>query len=129
MSSEYKTTPKHFALFKKHVELWLDHFGLKDWETIISHETPGDCKDGTVMGACLADLASRGAYIHLCLEWNQKITDELIKGTAFHETCELLLSELDILAKTREIHPYQLDSARHAIIARLYNSIAAEKYR
>ena len=129
MSSEYKTTPKHFALFKKTVYVWLDHFGLKDWEIIISHDIPVSVDDA--MGACGTDLAQRSCTIYLNKEWDVPVTDEFVKATAFHEVGELLLAPLDILARVTErmISPDEFDSAKHAIIARLYNSIAAEKYR
>lgn len=123
----HKTTPKNFELFKKHVFQWLDHFGLKDWEIIISHEIPDECKES--LGACATNLESRFCNIYLNSEWDRKITDELIKNIAFHEVCELLLAEFDAIARTRSVSTIQLDSARHGVIARLYNSIAGEKYR
>jgi len=123
----HKTTLKHFALFKKHVHVWLDHFGLKDWEIILSHSIPEDCKGA--LAACEVDMTSRFCTIYLNPKWNRATTDELIKNSAFHEVCELLLGPLDICAKARHITEDEIDSERHGVIARLYNSIAQEKYR
>jgi len=122
-----KTTNKHFSLFKEHVYLWLDHFGLKDWETIISHDIPADCTDA--LAACSMDLQARFANIYLNPKWDRTPTDELLKNSAFHEVCELLLGPLDIMCKSRYVTEEEIDSSRHGIIARLYNSIAQEKYR
>ena len=122
-----KTTPKHFALFKKHVYLWLDHFGLKDWEIIIEHDIQADCADA--LAACSIDLPARFCNIYLNPDWDNPVTEELLKNSAFHEVCELLMGPLNILAKAKYIREDEIDSARHAIIARLYNSIAGEKYR
>ena len=123
-----KTTDKHFTVFKKHVHLWLDHFGLKDWEIIIDHDIPVSASDA--LAACSIDLPQRFARIYLNTTWDDNHpTEQLLKCSAFHEVCELMLGEMNTLAKARFATDDEIDSARHAVIARLYNSIAGEKYR
>ena len=109
-----KTKRAGFRYFKKRCRYWIERFGLGDWEVEYKHRSRG----GT-QAECHAH------YDHFVVLTLDKDCDHprqrrALERAAFHEVCELLLAELDILAKARlDVHDKDFDNARHTIINRL----------
>jgi len=115
-----KTTEKHFTLFKKHCQKWLDVFGLKGWEPYFLHE-PISSSDENVEACVIYDTKARSVTFYLSTVWNAQITDKAIIRAAFHEVCELLLGKLNELAKARFARESEVEEANHVIIRTLEN--------
>ena len=91
----YKTTAKHFAIFKAQVQKELERFGIKNFSVDIAHEQI----DGPETFANITwEQQNRWAKIMLNTEWNEEVTEEQVRLSAFHEVLELLLSPMFYLA-------------------------------
>ena len=108
-----KTTKAQFRVFQEHAELWLDRFGLGDWEVAFEHST---ADPDEFMAWCKTELESKCAVIGLNIEQNGKLTTDEIKDCARHEAMELLLAGLDTLARRKDANDKEIDRERHAII-------------
>ncbi len=114
-----KTTNKHFEIFKKECEKWVDFFGLKEWDLKMVHE---DCGDSN--GKCLTGYSSKSAIITLTTEY--ECDGELIhsiKKTAFHEVVHLLLADLVALGRARYLESDEFENKEHEIVSKLINSV------
>ncbi len=118
-----KTTKKHFAIFKKECEYWLDYFGIKDYDVSFKHVliNPDSCAETSW------NIVGRVATITLNINWtNSSLTDLDLKRTAFHEVCELLLGDM-----THYLSAYYsvsfMEMNTHILITRLENSVFMEK--
>lgn len=119
-----KTTPKHFALFKKECQYWIDKFGLKEWDIAFQQMNLESNDPDSVTGAqCVADLKNRVSAIVLQADWDIKVTNRMVKQMAFHEVCHLLLWRLVWLAQQRSISEGEATAEAHTIIRRLENGI------
>jgi hypothetical protein len=117
-----KTTAKHFALFKKQCQKWLDVFGLKGWESYYIHDDLSKVEGLNKEEAAVAYIATaRNATFFLNTKWETPVTDKAITRAAFHEVCELLLGKLNDLARARFVMEHELDEANHAVIRTLEN--------
>ena len=116
------TTKRHFAIFKKECQYWLNYFGIKDYKIFIEHNS----LEGS-LGELGYDLANRQCTISLATDWvNNEITDRELKCNAFHEVCELLLVQLRYYgegANSKSI----VDEHVHMVIRTLENTIFREK--
>jgi hypothetical protein len=114
------TTPEHFAVFKEEFLRWVDIFGLKGWEIIFEHKDPPEASRAyigyTVTGRC--------ATVFLSPEWenfSEPPTNQMVKKSAFHEACELLLARLYMLSMERYVQKDEIKEEIHAIIRTLEN--------
>lgn len=115
----YKTTKKHFEIFKKECAKWIEYFGLKDWDVGYIHK-----KDDDNFGTCGYNMVSCHATISLTTNWgDEEPTVSAIKRVAFHEVAELLLARLVSVAHTRSATDYDIEEATHGIIRRMENSV------
>ncbi len=113
-----KTTAKHFEIFKAECQKWIEIFGLKGWRFVFEHE------DG--MEDCHANytvkLQGRVCTIFLSTDWrHEKITEEQLRKSAFHEVCHIVLVRLQIIGESRFIHADEFSEEVHAIIRTLEN--------
>ena len=119
----YKTTAKHFAVFKAQVQKELDRFGLKQWRVGIEHEE----RDDDARAEVCWSLTGRCATIYLNTIWRGDITEENLRMTAFHEVIELLMAPVYYMAYKPEerMMPGQREVAasaeQHGIIRTLEN--------
>ena len=115
-----RTTSKHFEIFKKEAELWINKIGLKDWRIDFVHR---DSPDGKSTRAWFrADIEARAGKIGLALDWApDQITTSRLRISAFHEVLELLLAPLGWIAECRFAQPEEIPEATHAIIRRFEN--------
>lgn len=115
----YKTSPRHFEIFKKECLKWIEIFGLKDWECHFSHDTWDDCNRANLR----ANITGRIVSINLNPNWeNMEINNHEVRKTAYHEICELLLVRLGWLARERTVAEAEVEEEAHAIIRRLENA-------
>lgn len=110
-----KLTNDDFEMFKKECEFWLDFFHLRDYKVYYEFK---DIREA--IADCTSNSVDRVATIRLTS--SKKDFDIDVKMSAFHEVCELLLSDM---------HAYLSDfyseaicqQQTHYIIRKLENSI------
>ena len=118
----HKTTGEQFKLFKRECEKWIKFWGMNEWKVYYDHNA-NNVQDKE-RGWCWAASTDKVATLALTKDWGVDTpTSEDIKYTAFHEVCELLLTDLDTLAKHRYSCEDEINEARHSIIRRLENVI------
>lgn len=117
-----KTTKEDFEYFKSEVERWVKYFSLVQWNWRIGHgEREG--KEVDALAWVIWSEESRIAAVHLSKKWkNDPITKEMLSQTAFHEVCEILLQELDGMARS-DHREEKVTAATHKIIRQLENTI------
>lgn len=124
MSKSYKTTKKHFKLFKKECRYWLDKFDLGSWGIDYSQTNSPEFPE--VRGYITVLWKDRVATISLAIDWGEdKPTQKKVAETSFHEACELLLWMVRVYGVTNA-SPSQIDevnSYNHATIRRLEKAI------
>jgi len=119
-----ETTAEHFAAFKDECQRWIKYFGLTEWEVVFAHE---DVDDHTRADITTTQSA-RIAKIRLSKNWSNNpdgiLCEQTVRKSAFHEVCELLLSEINLIASCRfGYDEIDLEAAKHAIIRRLENTL------
>ncbi len=111
--AEFRTTKKHFKLFKSECERWLQTLGLIDWDVYYSNETD---LDGNWAWAA-PNIEARIVTLGLSREWGRwKPTKRRVREVAFHEVCELLIAPLDAEARARYANEARINETRHEII-------------
>lgn len=116
----YDLTEEDFQIFKTECQKWLDFFGITEWEISYKFEYM-DCR-----AECRVNW--RGRQCILCLTTHRPKWEKFdVRKSAFHEVCELLLTEMEYTALDEEI-PYSerkglVESERHGVIRRLENSV------
>lgn len=123
MAKSNKTTQKHFDLFKKEVMKWVNIFGLKEWKIHFEHWD----YDYDYKAYIKVNFDARTATFNLNTDYGEPVTNEDIKTTAFHESCELLLVKLSQMAKMRFITLDDIEGETHSII-NILQSVLYEKY-
>lgn len=120
----YPTSKRDFDLFVKECIRWRNVLNLRDWDIVYYHETY-DVKGK--FRACTTDFPDdRCAAIYLDPVWDEKPTKYLLSRTAFHEICEVRLSDIRKMTNT-EYSTEQKNTEFHKIIVLLEN-ILFEKY-
>lgn len=118
-------TEVDFAVFKAEAKKWIDTFGLKDWGVTFDFSPLENS-----YAECFVNWHSKAAIITLGQFPRRDITQEDIKRAAFHEACELLLSDMEFTALDEDVphgeRKVLTEVARHAVIRRLENSIFAK---
>ena len=110
---------KWFEIFNTEVDYWVNYFGLLEWEVHTEFED-----DQSLLGWCSTQQESRICVIGLNKTWNEEPTEYRVKQIAFHETCELLLSELRMATYERfHMDENHIDRVTHSVIRRLENTI------
>ena len=119
----FKTTKKHFNLFKKECDYWIKEFGLTNWCVRYYHRK--DSKQ-EVHAWCNFEFSGRAVDITLNAEVDDdyKLNPEFeTKLSAFHEVCEVLLFPLRYLAEARFLTDNEIDPEIHNIIRTLENAV------
>jgi len=113
-----QTTSKHFEIFKKEAELWLERLGLIDYRVEFFHKEIS--KDA--LAVMDANIDGRVATITLAIDWShERISTYQLKRTAFHEVIELLLARIGYLGECRFLQNEEIPEEKHNIIRRLEN--------
>lgn len=119
----YELEQRHFDIFKDEARKWINLFGLKDWEIFFRFEETEDFD----RALCHTNWAGKVCNLTLARWHSEERTEGDIQKYAFHEVCELLLTEMERIALDEEI-PYTerkglAEAARHGVIRRLENSV------
>jgi len=116
-----KTTKSQFNEFKKEAMYWIDYFGLKNWYVYFENvELEGNRAE------CSFDKPNGIACIRLNTEFQVSMDSNEIKLCAFHEVCELMLSELTLMSASL-FNNEHVSEKIHDVIRRLENTIFREK--
>lgn len=118
-------TDLDFSVFKAEAKKWIEVFGLKDWAVTFDFAPLENS-----IAECLVNWSAKAALVTLGKFPRGEGTQEDIKRAAFHEVCELLLTDMEYTALNEEIphdeRKLMTEIARHAVIRRLENSIFAK---
>ena len=113
-----KTTAKHFGIFRSECLKWIGIFGLTDWHIEVKHKA----HRVDALASIWSDTVNRLAYLYLEPDWGtDDITEERLRLSAFHEVCEVLVTPLNICARSRFINESEIDEATHIIVRTLEN--------
>ena len=115
-----ETTKKDFELFKKEFLKWINFFGLLNWRLFFYHEKTDE--DSFAIITCETENRVAGVTLNKIFP-AEDYFPENIKMVAFHEVCELLLSDISDLAKSRFINETDIDTEIHRIIRTLENTV------
>ena len=116
-----KTTDKESDYFVKRVHFWQEKLNLMNWRIDVYTK---DLNKKDRSAEVNIDFTARYAVIFLAEKlpdtfvWNNKKLDR----SAFHECCEILLSQLGVMAEQRYAKAL-VDEETHAIIRTLENAI------
>lgn len=106
-------------MFKAECDRWIEFWHLRDWFVSYCH---AELEDGTIAD-CERSISNRIASIRLNVHTDVILDDEIIRRTAFHEVCELLIGGLVCLATARFVIEDELTGEAHAIIRRLEHCV------
>lgn len=116
----YETTALHFDCFKRCATRWIEYFGLYEWRIYYEHK---DISDKTFCRAW-TDFESMTATLQLNSVFSVEPKRAFLDLVAFHEVCELLLSHLSALAKTRfGVLSGDIEESKHRVIRILENAV------
>lgn len=123
MSDQANTTTKaHFEIFKAECRRWLDYFGLKGWDVFFEHDNPENGE--SCFASCFYRLLGRNATFFLSKDWgHNEVTEQQVRRSAFHEVCELLLSRMKVLARSRFINEDEIEEEIHNLIRTFENTV------
>ena len=113
-----KTTKKHFEIFKKECEKWINKLKLDDWEFNYHHENPS--MEGA--DACVeTNTIFRRVDIYLSIDQfdEETFNTDYIKHVAKHEILHVLLKNLNYLTHKRFITEDQIIQTEEQIIRKL----------
>ena len=111
-----RTTPKHFAQFKRSVNKWLANFGLVSWEVVCLHKELQEPR----LAECGTDPVGNFADLTLGTAWgNLPCTSASLDQTACHEVLHILLAKLTTIAGERWVTERELENGEHAVIRAL----------
>ena len=112
-----KTTKKQFRLFRKKFVYFCDLLGIKSYSVRITHEEAGEC-----YASMVHNRWTRTAWVTFNRSPGEKLLDEEISKTAFHEACHLLLADMLGTAKARFASEDALAADEEAIVVSLENA-------
>ena len=116
--TEYPVTQEQFEEYVEHVGWFVTFFGLTDWRIEFRHEDYENSR-----GFCEFSLTARHANIGLTKKMDIPVTTELLRAVAFHETMELQLANMSMLALNRDATRDSWEEETHKVIRRLENCV------
>ncbi len=119
-----KTNTKHFDYFVKECKKSLGEFGITGWD--ITYE---QTKLGDVLAETSFRIPESVATIRLNTEWKyDKITQDDLKTTAWHEVCHFIHARLDGIGRTRFCSESELIEADEQAVNTIINFLRKIKY-
>lgn len=105
----YRTTKRHFAIFKAECERCIKLYRIVGWRVDYLHDK---CEEARAQ--CRSDARTQVAVLALSTEWGDQVpaTDALVKQAARHEVIHLIVDKLHEAAAFRHVTADQL---KHAI--------------
>ena len=118
-----KTTDLEFELFKKYFNIWIEKFGLKNWQFVFEI---GDVSNGMISEAEWV-YSNKLAIIILNKEHQISFNDDVLDRVAFHEISHVLLSGYQYLMENNLTKEEFRDPVDHDVIRTLENLIFSNK--
>ncbi|MHB1000466.1 MAG: hypothetical protein ACYC27_14600 [Armatimonadota bacterium] len=121
-----ETTADQFLLFQKEFNRWVEIFGLKQWEVIFTNKPDDDGRAGVDW-----EIPSYIVKVNLSTIWygyDDPVSDDEIRISAFHEACELLLAPIHACMSRRYLMKHEVEEELHVLIRTLENTMY-ERYR
>lgn len=120
----YRLTKKQVKRFEDYIMFFVyDFWNLSEWDVSVNVTE----SDEATYGTCAADTESCMALFGLNRIWRGlKPTKKNLGRIAFHEACELLMWDLQVLANSRYATAEAIGTARHKIITTMENRIYKE---
>jgi len=113
-----KLSKENFEFFKKECLSWTRFFGIYQWDCRFIFEDDDDAMARIEWG-----VEDGIACFYLAKKWDKdEVSDYNLSLCAFHEVCELLLSELNDMAR-RCNKDRMTNGAIHRVIRTLENTI------
>lgn len=125
-----KTTKKHFKIFKKELEYWIEKFQLREWAFTIVHEDSK--REPNSLAWYWSEWRARAVVIGLSKDWGKtKPAKHRLCRSAFHEACEILLSDMASIGMIDACptQKQELESKAHSIIRRLEWAVWKPDYK
>ena len=119
-----KLSKKNFEFFEEEGRRWLKFFGIYQWDCRFFFE-----KNDEALARVEWNTSEGIAVFYLAKSWGKdKVCKKTISQSAFHEVCELLLNELNDMARgsARDVH---VEEAIHRVIRGLENTIFEYEWR
>ncbi len=116
-----KTTKAQFGLFRSEVLLWVERLGLVGWRLDFFHE------DVEARARCDWERYDHVAALTLSTKWSYVPTDDDVRFCAQHEALELLLADMQEMARGRSLDALALQKEAHRIIYALQNAFRAQE--
>ena len=112
----FKTTPRHFAIFKAECERCIKLYRIVGWRVEYMH----DHCDGN-RAECRTKSVDQVAVLSLGTDWGDQIapTDALVRKSARHEVIHLVIDRLAECAHSRWITNDQYQNALEATVRHL----------
>ncbi len=115
-----RTTGKHLKIFKKEFLLWVEKFGLKEYNCFFHHESLELTNSSNFCCANLhVDDNGKTATVTLATDLPSYATLAFIKTLAKHEAAHLLLRKLVWLGKCRYLGDGELQNEEESVVCRL----------
>ncbi len=115
-----KTTKADFKVFQKEFLMWVDLFGLKEYNCFFHHDKLADTDYGNYVCAELCvDDNGKAATVTLATDIPKGNRSVLAKRYAKHEAIHLLLRKLSWLGKCRYLTDGEMANEEEAVVGRL----------
>ena len=117
-----KLNKKHFELFKKECQYWIDKFELNNWKVYFVLEEIGNDRFAEI----LPNLTGYVATIKLNKNYSKYGVENLIqsiKQSAKHEVIHLLLARLSVNGQTRYVNEDDIKESEEELVRKLENII------
>jgi hypothetical protein len=122
LNKEYTLTDEHFDIFVEEFNYWVSRYSLNNWEFHFYFGLD-DSQDESARAVIFRDHPGRICLVFLNSTWvGTEPTEELLRHSAYHEACEMLLSKLNDLAQSRSCLREELEEAIHSVIRTLENT-------
>ena len=114
-----KTGIRHFKLFQKEAEKWIPILGISNWRISFGHQNWDEEADGEggARAWYSAQPNEKVAELYLSKDWcDDKITDNRIKRSGFHEAFHVRLSSMEEMLMARGYTEKEVSKVLHETI-------------
>ena len=117
------TTKKHFHIFRKSCEKWMDKFGLIGWKRAFFHEKDKDLPHSRA--TVHTDIQNSLATFRLIPRWKidesgegfYQVTEESMNRAALHEVIHVILAKLKWMVSARwALDPSDVDEENERLV-------------
>jgi hypothetical protein len=122
MGTSNKTTNRHFEIFKKEANLWLDRLGLTEWRIDFFHGDNQSLPPDSCRAWFDANVEGMVGMLGLAPDWGgDRVTDTRVRQSAMHEVFHILLAQMSWLAGYRYSLKGSFEEEEHKVIRRFEN--------